>query len=173
MNDFERARQKYRPDLVKVAFVAESPPREDSERFFYFEEVFTGDSLFLEVMKALYEDARGGAKTVRPRKPEFLNRFRDDGFYLIDASQDPIAGESPAVKRRYIRSGLEQLQQSLTEIQHPDLKVILISALVYEICSQPLRQAGWNVLNTEMIDFPGFGRQKKFQTKFPRVMERI
>lgn len=171
MNKFEIARQKYRPGLVRVAMVAESPPRDDSGRFFYFEDVDVGDSLFLELMKALYADAHGDAKTVRRRKAEYLERFRDDGFYLIDASQEPIAGESRAVKARFIRAGLDQLQRDLVEIQHEDLKVVLISSLVYEICCVPLRQAGFNVVNAEMIDFPGFGRQREFQIKFGRIIE--
>lgn len=171
MNVFEAARRKYRPDPVRVALVAESPPQEGSGRFFYLEDVDAGDSLFLELMKALYKDARGDAKAVRRLKAEYLRRFRDDGFYLIDASQEPIAGETRAVKTRFIRTGLDQLQRDLVEIQHEDLKVVLISSLVYEICCEPLRQAGFNVVNAEMIDFPGFGRQSEFQIKFGRIIE--
>lgn len=171
MNEFETARRKYRPDLVRVAMVAESPPRDGSGRFFYFEDVDVGDSLFLELMKALYADAQGDPKAIRRRKAEYLERFCDDGFYLIDASQEPIAGESRAVKTRFIRAGLDQLQRDLEEIQHEDLKVVLISSLVYEICCEPLRQAGFKVVNLEMIDFPGFGRQREFQTKFSRIVD--
>lgn len=173
MNKFEIARHRYRPDKVSVALVAESPPKEESDRFFYFENISRGDSLFLEVMKALYEDARGNTKTVRQRKAEYLRRFRDDGFYLIDASQTPVAGESRAVKARAIRSGLGQLERDLTEIKHANLKVVLISSLVYEICCEPLRRAGFNIINTEMVDFPGFGRQKEFQAKFARIIEQF
>ena len=173
MRDFESARLKYRPDLVNVALVAESPPSRESGRFFYYEDVLTGDALFLEVMKALYDDARGDAKATRKRKPEFLRRFRDDGFYLLDASSESIAGQNRTIKVRFLRNGFGQLQRTLIEIQHPDLKIVLISALVFEICCSPLRQGGWNVLNSEMIDFPGSGRQKEFQAKFGRVIERI
>lgn len=153
--------------------MAESPPREGSGRFFYFEEVPVGDSLFLELMKALYEDARGNAKTLRQRKVEYLKRFRDDGFYLIDASQVPVAGESRSVKTQAIQAGLGQLEHDLIEIQHPNMKVVLVSSLVYEICCEPLRRAGFNVINTEMVDFPGFGRQKEFQAKFARIIDSL
>lgn len=173
MSQFEIARERYRPDKVRVAVVAESPPREGSGRFFYFEDVDVGDSLFLELMKALYADAQGDPKAIRRRKAEYLERFRDDGFYLIDASQKPIAGESRAVKTRFIRAGLDQLQRDLAEIQHEGLKVVLISSLVYEICCEPLRRAGFNVVNAEMIDFPGFGRQREFQIKFSRIIGRL
>ncbi len=170
MSECEAARRKYRPELVRVAVVAESPPREGSGRFFYFEDVPVGDSLFLEVMKALYEDARDDAKAVRRQKAEYLRRFRDDGIYLIDASQVPVAGESRAVKARAIREGIAQLERGLPEIHHDSMQVVLISSLVYEICCEPLRQAGFDVVNTEMVDFPGFGRQALFQEKFGQVI---
>lgn len=173
MNSFETARRKYRPDQVRVALVAESPPQEGSGRFFYFEHVDVGDSLFLELMKALYDDARGDSKALRRQKANYLQRFRDDGYYLIDASQEPIAGEGRAVKARAIHAGLAQLQRDLAGIQHGELKVVLISSLVYEICRGPLRQAGFDVVNTEMIDFPGFGRQREFRVKFGRIIDRL
>lgn len=173
MNEFEIARQRYRPERVRTVLIAESPPREGSGRFFYFEHVDIGDSLFLELMKALYPVARGDAKELRRRKAEYLTRFCNDGYYLMDASQEPIAGESRAAKVRSIRAGLDPLQRDLAEVQHADLKVVLISALVYEICSGPLRQAGFNVVNAEMIDFPGFGRQREFHVKFARIIARL
>lgn len=173
MRAFEAARRKYRPDLVRVALVAESPPQEGTGRFFYFEDVDVGDSLFLEVMKALYKDARGNTKTVRRRKRDYLERFRDDGFYLLDASQEPIAGERRAVKARFISAGLAQLQRDLAEIQNGGLKVVLISSLVYEICCDPLRQAGFDVVNTEKIHFPGFRWQSEFQVEFGRIVDRL
>ena len=170
MMEYELARSRYRPNLVRVAIVAESPPTHGAGRFFYFENVVTGDSLFLELMKALYEDARGDTRKLRKRKAEYLKRFRDDGFYLLDASREPIAGESRSVKARCIRAGLGQLQRDLTEIRHGKMKFILVSSLVYKICCDPLRRSGLDVVNTGMIDFPGFGRQRAFQVKFGNLI---
>ena len=172
MSEFEHARKKYRPETAQYTLVAEAPPSHGTGRFFYFENVPTGDSLFLEIMKALYPDARGNVEQVRATKVSFLKRFRDDGFYLIDACHDPTPSQSRAVKLKCLRAGLEQLQRDLSEIGHPAMKVVLISATVYKVCCAPLRRAGWNVINTEMIDFPGWGRQKKFQKKFRSVLER-
>jgi len=42
-----------RPDSVTYLLIAEAPPSVESGRFFYFERVPTGDSLFLEVMKVM------------------------------------------------------------------------------------------------------------------------
>ncbi|MBG47234.1 MAG: hypothetical protein CML05_02975 [Pseudozobellia sp.] len=54
MNRFEIARHKYRPEKIRFLLVAETPPKSDSNRFFYFENVDKQDSLFIETMKLLY-----------------------------------------------------------------------------------------------------------------------
>ena len=98
----ELARNKYRPDHIELLFIAEAPPANDSRRFFYFVPVDIGDTLFLEMMKVLYPkkakfveyDGNGkpgfNAKQVRNRKAEFLEKFKRDGFYLIDAVDEPM-----------------------------------------------------------------------------------
>lgn len=50
---FIRAREKYRPKNIKVLFITEAPPAVERNRYFYYEHVRQGDSLFLELMKVL------------------------------------------------------------------------------------------------------------------------
>jgi hypothetical protein len=92
MNRFENARLKYKPKEIKYLLVAETPPKTDSDRFFYFEKVDKQDSLFLETMKILYpnETQFAETKTIRKREKEFLEKFMDDGFYLIDSLDKPF-----------------------------------------------------------------------------------
>lgn len=73
MNIFEKPRQKYKPKKIDYLLIAETPPKSDSNRFFYFEQVDRQDSLFLETMKCLYpEDTEFvDAKTSRSRKKFF------------------------------------------------------------------------------------------------------
>ena len=98
---FKRAMDRYRPDPLRVLFIAEAPPAYKVNRLFYFHEVPTGDALFLEMMKVIYGAAIGftegggfsgpmSAKDVRKCKPQLLSRFMADGLYLIDASERPI-----------------------------------------------------------------------------------
>lgn len=74
-NKLEVARSKYKPRKIKYLLIAEAPPEESSNRFFYFEHVEIKDSLFLETMKVLYPDNYTDTKTVRSRKKHFLNKF--------------------------------------------------------------------------------------------------
>lgn len=70
--DYESSRQKYKPEIIKFLLIAEAPPRAESKRFFYFEDIQNGDSLFLETMKVLYPSDCSNIKTVRQRKRDFL-----------------------------------------------------------------------------------------------------
>ena len=46
------AREKYKPERIKLLFIAEAPP-EQTERFFYYEKVKDNDWLFLGIVKVL------------------------------------------------------------------------------------------------------------------------
>ncbi len=171
--DFESARRKYRPRTIEYLFVAEAPPREGSRRFFYFEDVTTGDSLFLETMKVLYPEDYSETKIVRLQKRRFLKRFQEDGFYLIDSTDKPMEDSRSAKKRKQIAKALPSLQRKLKRLATGDTKIILISATVYEVCAGELKSAGCNVVNSGMIDFPGSGGQAKYKDKLGRLLRRL
>ena len=166
---FESARKKFLPDHIKILFVAEAPPALDSQRFFYFVAIMVGDPLFLEMMKVLYPDEFLSTRNTRRHKGEFLTRFQNDGFYLIDACRLPLPkGASSAKKKRIIRADLPFLKTRLAELKklnrlRSDTKIILISRPVYDVCLIALKN--FHVVNSEMIDFPGTGRQKQFREK--------
>jgi hypothetical protein len=142
--DFESARRKYKPEKIKFLLVAEAPPKEGSGRFFYFENVLDKDSLFLETMKVLYPSEYSDTGMVRLRKRRFLEQFQADGFYLIDAVDTPLKDSSPSKKRQRLRESLPYLHDKLTQLASNGVGIILISATVYEVCSEVLRARGFN-----------------------------
>jgi hypothetical protein len=171
----ESVRRCFRPDYIKILFVAEAPPSRASRRFFYFVRVPRGDTLFLEMMKVLYPSEFAGAKDTRQRKEEFLRRFKNDGFYLIDACRIPLRkGASLPEKKQAVRDNLPFLRKTLKDLSRlvdSRTKAILISKPVYEVCSS--QHLDVNVTNREMIDFPGTGNQKKFRRKLRRLIKDI
>lgn len=169
--DCESARRRYLPEQIKVLFVAEAPPA-NLQRFFYFENVKHHDWLFLALMRFLYADASdAAAKELRSRKQELLHRFRTDGYYLVDAREKPmLKGTSTAMKRRLIRDSLDRLITRLRKLGVDEIPIVLISSPVYAVCSRPLKDAGLNVINTEMIDFPCCGRQTLFRQKLGSLL---
>lgn len=164
---FETARKKFQPNHVKILFVAEAPPPTESQRFFYFVPVPRGDTLFLETMKVLYPKEFCNAQHARRHKKEFLRRFRNDGFYLIDACELPLPkGVSFSEKKRTVRDNLPFLRNTLRRLSvlcDSRTKVVLISKSVYVVCSSEL--ASFNVVNRSMIDFPTAGRQRHFRRR--------
>ncbi|MFH1327240.1 MAG: hypothetical protein ABIH76_00065 [Candidatus Bathyarchaeota archaeon] len=165
----ESARNKYKPKKIKYLLVAEAPPKIESNRFFYFENIRRGDSLFLETMKVVYPKQFIDVKYVRDKKTTFLEQFKRDGFYLIDSVDHPINGTS-SQKKKEIQKNLPQLSEKIVKLANEETKVILISATVYEVCYDYLKKKGINVSNIEMIDFPGSGGQKKYREKIEKIL---
>jgi hypothetical protein len=166
---FEKARLNYRPELIKYLLVAETPPKNDSKRFFYFENVEKQDSLFLETMKCLYSiDTRGlETKAIRAYKPYFLRKFQNDGFYLIDSLGFPFEERySSKKKEALLKAGQKELLTKINLLCSKETKVILIAAPVFKANYSFLISNKVNVINKDLVDFPGSGGQKKFQEKF-------
>ena len=181
---FEAARNKYRPGQIELLFIAEAPPAYDTQRFFYFVPVDSGDALFLEMMKVLYpkkakligygDDGKPAfnAKQVRDHKGEFLEKFQQDGFYLIDAVDEPMPrGVTRRMKEERIRSSLPGLKDKLKALcDDRDVPVVLLGALVYKICAADLRNGGVRVLNEDKINIPAQGGQKEFRRKLGELL---
>jgi hypothetical protein len=56
---YEKAAKRFKPDKIKILFIAESPPfkKEGEEpRYFYFENVKGNDFLFRSIMEVLFPE---------------------------------------------------------------------------------------------------------------------
>ncbi len=176
MDKFEAARTKYKPEKVRYLFVAETPPKTNSERFFYFENVMEQDSLFLETMKVFYPDLieNREIKEIRKNKKDFLERFSKDGFYLIDSLQKPFETKySSSRKIKIIKDGQKNLLERINQLINQETKIVLLSATVYKANYEYLKKNGINIINEELIDFPGSGGQTKFKTKMGKILKMI
>ena len=102
INIFAQTRKKYLPVPVKLLFITEAPPTPEENRYFYFERVMRGDSLFLETSKVLFPEevaAFDTVKALRAEKVYFLRRFQDAGFHLIHAVDEPQPDTTPTARR--------------------------------------------------------------------------
>jgi hypothetical protein len=166
---FDIARSKYKPATIKVLLLAEAPPGVISNRFFYFENVDRGDTLFLETMKALYPDfclehGIPNTKKIRTNKSYLLNRFKNDGYYLEDSCSYPLPkGISSSQKVSIIKKELPNLLTHLSILITATNPIILISSTVYKANYKPLTSLGYNVLNVAPIPFP-LGYQKEYKS---------
>jgi hypothetical protein len=163
---YSRARDKYKPRDIKTLIIAEAPPC-TLERFFYFEEVSRQDSLFLEIMGVLYPEEKEEylrSKREPSKKEGLLERFREDGFWLLDLAEVPIE-----VSNQTYESALPSLINRIEKAIDKTTPVILIKANVYDICYKALLAKGYNVVN-ERLPFPGSGQQRVFRDKFKKLV---
>ncbi|HSB05286.1 MAG TPA: hypothetical protein VLK23_08830 [Thermodesulfobacteriota bacterium] len=162
--DYESLRRRYKPRQIAALFIAESPPAPRSNRFFYLEGVTRADALYLETMRVLFPEmtSKQTAKQIRSNKAFYLTAFKDKGFYLIDATDTPIAGMSKSRKLATLAHDRELLQEKVRGLIEPGIPLVLITTTVWESHHAALRQLGYSVANLTAIPHPAFGNSRKF-----------
>lgn len=179
---FEQAARRYRPDPLRLLFIAEAPPAFRVNRLFYFTGLTNGDTLFLEMMKVLYPAEAGysgdaflpgcSVKQLRHRKPDLLRMFQHDGYQLIDAHPRPMPdGANAAEKTALMRSTFPALRSKVRRlVGKRSVPIIVIGGITYSVCSKPLRLDGRRVVNDTMIHHPARGGQKLFRARLREVL---
>jgi hypothetical protein len=150
-----------------VLLIAESPPAQDEHipKFFYYDEddlrkVEKG-SLFGVVMTELYPDEwkkyEWTGENVGKNKHIMLTRFSEDGFYLIDATDEPLQGKERTEKRRKLRTENEsgKFVEKLTSLAErsylsPNTEIYIISSLAYKIFYKSLVETH---ISSKGVDF--------------------
>lgn len=162
----ESARLNYKPHTVKYLLIAEAPPN-SIDRFFYFEDVKESDWLFLGVMQALYPQAKVdyiNQKRGINLKKQLLEKFKQDGFYLIDLLDIPLL-----YFRGDLSNNLPELITKIDSISDKETQIILIKVNVYDTAYEVIKNHGSKIID-KRIDFPASGGQTKFQEKFKEAL---
>lgn len=148
---YEELRERYRPERICVLLVAESPPDPgDGKRRFFYSPELRADNLYRGVAQALYPEP--DEIDIRD-KPAVLGRIRADGFWLIDAVDEPVNKLGSAARAEAIAAGVPRLVKRCIELA-PELGVIICHGKVYAAAAQPLREAGVALLHDEPLPFP-------------------
>jgi hypothetical protein len=175
MGTYETIRKRYRPTHIRVLLIAESPPPaaeiQSSRHFYRSEKARTDDRLFTNTIRALYpETASLPEPELEQYKKTWLQRFKADGWYMIEALEtSQHHGVTKAQRQARISESLPHLLERVRKLAAPDTKIILIKSNVFEIAAEPLRQAGFAVLNTELVDYPGHFNQHAYRDKLARL----
>jgi hypothetical protein len=176
MDEYDKIRQQYKPDKIKVLFIAESPPPaadiQSSRQFYRSEKVRKDDRLFVNTIKALFAEAADKTETLlEPEKEKWLQRFKAAGYYMIEALTESQVHEVTKDQRQErIARALPSLLARARELATKDTKIILIKSNVFEVAAEPLRAAGFIVLNTELVDYPGRFNQRDYREKLQKLL---
>jgi hypothetical protein len=171
MQTYEATRQQYRPKHIKVLLIAESPPPAadvaSSRQFYRSDRVRIGDRLFINTIKALYPQTSAMTELeLESSKDQWLRTFQADGWYMIEALEVSQEHEVTKSERQtLIHKALPHLLTRVRELASPDTKLILIKSNVFVVAAEPLRQAGFTVFNTELVDYPGRFNQQAYRAK--------
>ncbi|WP_286959542.1 hypothetical protein [Arsenicicoccus sp. UBA7492] len=170
---YAERRARWRPEHVRLLLIAESAPDDGGDltnrRFFYDETLTSKDSLFREVVRALYDDP---SLTSGPNaKTPWLTQLKADGVFLIDLAAEPVnyhgAGERAAALRRNIQATVDE-----AESLKPD-GIVLVKRNVFELLNAPMRDAGLPVLHDDFVPFPGSGQQRRFRERFAQAISSL
>lgn len=176
MSSYDDLRQQYRPSHIKWLLVAESPPPgadvASSRHFYQATPVRTADRLFVNTIQALYGQAQELSEAqIEPDKEQWLRRLQSDGVYMIEALEvSQRHGVTSADRRSKITQALPRLLERVGELAVTDTKVILIKSNVFAAAAEPLRQAGYKVLNQTLVDYPGQFNQARYREKLAALM---
>jgi hypothetical protein len=161
-----KLRAKYQPPKIKLIFVLESPP--ESGNYFYDPSGKTTEPLFSAMMKVIGESPA--------TKKEGLTAFARKGFYLVDATYQPVNKiENDRQRNEAILSDLPELIQDLRNIiGNRRVKIILVKANICRFLEEPLKTAGFNVINNgTVIPFPSHNHQPNFHKNIKKVIEAV
>lgn len=176
MSSYDAIRQRYKPSHIRVLFIAESPPPagnvQSSRHFYRSDKIRRDDRLFTNTIKTLYpETCELKEAQIETDKERLLQQFQTDGYYMIEALEQSQAHEVTKKQRQsLIAKSLPRLLERVRELASKDTKIILIKSNVFEVASEPLRQAGYTVLNTSLLDYPGHFNQAAFREKLKKLI---
>jgi hypothetical protein len=176
---YDEIRQHYRPRHIKRLLIAESPPPppevQSSRQFYYTDRVRRDDRLFTNTIRALYPEAAETPEAELERdKEQWLRRLAHDGWYMIEALEESQVHEVTKDQRQErIAVALPRLIERVRELAEPETGIILIKSNVFEVATEPLRAAGFRVLNAELVDYPGRYNQRAFREKLARLAGQV
>ena len=170
MTDLDRYRLaagKYKPDRVKLLWIAHAPP-EGGKRYFYFETMSEppGDSLFREVMRAMARamgfpdpDIRGGDS-----KAPLLQRFQACGCSLIDVCKD---------LSHTMEYWWPTTRQEICDLNPRRILLVKVDVCGFvrpKLCDMNKYD---RLLTTEDVPFPGSGQQTRFHQKVDPLLHEL
>lgn len=167
---YEELRQQYRPARLRVLLIAESPPDPGAgERRFFYAPRLTIDNLYRGVAQALYGER---SDIDVSDKAAVLERLREDGFWVIDAVEEPINKLAAAARARAIAEAVPSLVERCGELA-PECGVIICHGKVYAAAAPALRRAGVRVLHEEPLPFPLGNWRRQFVDGFQHALATV
>lgn len=168
---YTELRNAWKPSHVRLLMIAESAPDDGGDpqnRRFFYSERLGHDNLFRGVVAAMYGVTKDDL-AARGKRP-WLERLRDDGFYLIDLMPHPVnAGQ--AHRRKARAHHVADCVQRAAAL-NPD-GVLVVKKDIFTLLRRPLLDASLNLLHDSGIPFPLGNTRAEFVTRMDAARERL
>ena len=155
--DYEKLRNAYKPDTVKILFVGESRPQQGT--FFYLE-----NSNLFSYTKQAFENA----------KIDFsLSKFKELGCWLYDVCDCPVNGCSETDRNKKIDEGIKDLTNTINQLK-PEFIIVVKQGYFGKAVMQKISENGYikqkNALN---LPFPSCGHQHQYRDQLAQKLEQL
>lgn len=170
---YAQLRIQWKPDRVRLLMIAESAPAESKDisgrRFFYAADRLGPDNLFRGVVEAMYGTPKVDLQ--RTGKRPWLERLRNDGFFLIDLAPYPVNALSAGERRRVLYEAIPGCVARASALDPAG--VVVVKADLYGMLARPLDAAGLPLLQDRPIAFPLGNTRADFVAEFNRARSRL
>lgn len=174
--DYKKEAEKYLPRKIKYLLIAESPP-EDYRNYFFYTGDENGNYCFFENIILATLNIKYEQKIHDKRK--ILNMFINKGFYLIDAVEYPINSLEDDKRKEVLVQNKFILKERLNEFNntglvYPRTKIILVKNIVCELFKDFLEADLELVYDKKFgikcIGYPGYYSDKRFINKLKNII---
>lgn len=123
---YDKWREKYKPEpplKIKCLLIAESPPQQKSgeePRFFYYSDNEKYDFMFKSIMEVVFGEFKDNYK--KGEKNNYLKKFRDCGYYMIDAVDDAVNQLSESKRNKKIEENMDNKIEEIDKLLNNDSK---------------------------------------------------
>lgn len=170
---YDQLRNQWKPECVKLLMIAESAPADrgdiSARRFFYAADRLGPDNLFRGVVEEMY--GTSSADLQRTGKRPWLERLREDGFFLIDLAPYPVNGFGSAERRRVLSAAVPGCVARAAALD--PMGVVVVKTDLFGILAQPLEEAGLPLLQDGPIAFPLGNTRAEFVAGFNLARSRL
>ena len=153
-------RERYQPERIRLLFVAESPPAPtaDEVRFFYNAELERWDHMYRAVMQAVFPSFE-----YRPgEKDKWLRRFKANGYYVIDAIDEPVNHLPRKHRDALLLAAVEPRVREIEKLVSRRTPIVLVKKNIFSLFKPRLCEEGFRVIHDAFLPFPSHGHQSEF-----------
>lgn len=163
--EYEKLRDRYIPEKIKVVFVLESPPA--GHGYIYDPNGRVSEILFRSFMALL------GKKT--DTKDEGLKLLQKKGWLLTNPIYEPVNKISDKEADRKILANYSNFKKDLLKLlgNNKKIPIILVKSNICNLLEKPLLEDGFNVLNNGVsVPFPMHYHFESFKNKIDSLLKK-